>query len=239
MIKKQLIGAMALLVSMHFVSCSTEMEASFDIAKEKEGGQSAYGTSADIGTNVALGWYLPLTPGAMRNSSSSDGPLFVKEDSAWNPLPMYYVDRSAAGGNFGIAPMVGFIQKGAKAFGASSRENYLEGAVDLQYHYGLSDGGAVYGGLGPFIAYGLGGKTGGGANSESTFGGTDGIKRFDFGLNLRGGYQFASSLQFELGYDLGLIDRSPTPDDYTTKSRNFSISVGYSVDKIIHTIKGK
>jgi len=47
-----------------------------------------------------------------------------------------------------------------------------------------------------------------------------------------------NGLRFGLGYDLGLVNKSPAPD-YTSRNRSFSIRVGYSVDNIIAAIKGK
>jgi hypothetical protein len=234
--KNQFIAGM-LLLSMHWMSCTPTLSASLDIANEKEGGPSGYDQKADLGANVALGWMMGLSGGGSGHNSVADHFPFVSEDSVWTSMAMPVDTHPTVGGQFAISPLVEFVQKGSKLNNISSRENYLEGVADIQYRYALSNEGTLYGGLGPFIAYGIGGKTGSGAYEASTFGGTDGYKRFDAGLNLRAGYAFASSLQFDLGYDLGLVDKSPDPSDYTSKSRNFSFSVGYSVDRIIGAFK--
>lgn len=232
--KNLFIAALALM-SMHVVSCAS-IKASADLANEKEGGQSGYDQSANLGFNLGLGWVLGTNSGAAKVSRPGDG-SYGTEDSVWDPFDRPFEAQPAAGGSFAVSPSIEFVQKGSKAFGEKSRENYLEGVVDAQYRYMLSNGGTVYGGLGPFIAYGIGGKSGAGSNEVATFGGSDGYKRFDAGLNLAAGYIFASSLQFELSYDLGLVDKSPDPSDYTSKSRNFAFSVGYSVDKIVGAFK--
>ena len=234
--KNQFIAGI-LLLSMHWMSCSPTLSASIDIANEKETGPSAYSQKADLGTNVSLGWLMGLSGGGGGHNSVADRFPFISEDSAWTPMEMPFEAHPAAGGQFAISPMVEFVQKGSKLSNIGSRENYLEALADVQYRYTLSNEGTLYGGLGPFIAYGIGGKTGSGAYEASTFGGTDGYKRFDAGLNIRAGYAFANSLQFELGYDLGLVDKSPDPSDYTSKSRNFSFAVGYSVDRIVGAFK--
>jgi hypothetical protein len=229
-----LLGCLA-AVSIYMPSCQTTLQASLDESNEKEGGASGYSTGSQVGQNLSLLWMYGLSEGANRSNSSNRGNEL--DSMSWDPWNKPFADHSAAGGGIVLSPMFEFVSKGCKAFGASSHENYLEGAADVMYRYTMANGGSVFAGLGPWIAYGIGGKTGNGANKEPTFGGDDGIKRFDAGLNLKGGYAFANSLEFNISYDLGLVNRSPAPD-WTTKSRSFSLNVGYSVDKIIGAIRG-
>src|SRR5579863_1213234 len=76
-----------------------------------------------------------------------------------------------------------FVQKGSKTPGiAITRLNYLELHPDVLYAHRFPNEGLVFGGLGPYLAYGIGGKTGSGVNEEASFGGANGYKRFDWGL---------------------------------------------------------
>lgn len=231
-VKMCLAGGLLAYLCLNLSSCAT-IQASLDSANDKEGGNSALTNGENIGFNVSMLWFFGASSG-MAEQMSGGVPWYQATDSAWNPYDLPFDTHPAAGGEIVISPAVEFVQKGDKEFEKEKiRENYLEGQIDVLYKYNLSDGGYIYGGLGPFIGYGIGGKVAGG---ESSFDATDGLKRFDAGLNLKGGYAFASSLQFSLGYDLGLANRSRFPD-YTSKSRNLSFSVGYSVDKIIRAFK--
>ncbi|HLX92361.1 MAG TPA: outer membrane beta-barrel protein, partial [Puia sp.] len=82
-----------------------------------------------------------------------------------------------------------FIQKGYSYNSGGSKETltlgYLEIPIDILYQYPLANCNSIYGGLGPYFAYGLGGKdkysyagqtVSGNSFSDST------AKRFDAGL---------------------------------------------------------
>lgn len=50
------------------------------------------------------------------------------------------------------------------------------------------------------------------------------VDRFDVGLGLRFGFEFAKKCNVSFGYDFGLVD---VVDEQSAKTRNASISVGY------------
>ncbi|MVM32765.1 outer membrane beta-barrel protein [Spirosoma sp. HMF4905] len=140
------------------------------------------------------------------------------------------------------------IGKGARESDAGGTTNtrllYLELPVYAIYHHDLTNKGRIFGGLGPYFAYGLSGsfKSSFSGQSFSTpaFGGNGGYKRFDAGLALTAGYQFPSSLRIRLAYDLGLanIESGPSGPDYDkTHNRALSVNVGYALDKIVSKFK--
>jgi hypothetical protein len=220
-------------LGLQLTSCSFMVEGSFDAAKEKEGGPSAIVHQEDLGANITVEFLWGL-------SGVGSQPLPIKNDKVdgtgpdgYQPDELLYVASPAKKDGIVIGSALEFVQKGSKTNGVGSRLNYLEGQADALYQHLFSNGDAVFGGLGPYIAYGIGGKTQG----TDDFGGMDGYKRFDAGLNLKAGYQMDIGLRFVLGYDLGLYDKSPDPSDFTSRNRSFSVSVGYSVDKIIGAFK--
>ena len=222
-------------LGLQLSSCSFMVEGSFDSAKEKEGGQSAIVHQGDYGANITVEFLWGLTGVGAQ-------PLPIKSDEVsgtgpegYRPDELPYEALPAKKDGILISSALEFVQKGSKTNGIGTRLNYLEGQADALYQHWFSSGDAVFGGLGPYIAYGIGGKTQG----TDDFGGMDGYKRFDAGLNLKAGYQMDIGLRFILGYDLGLYDKSPDPSDFTSRNRSFSVSVGYSVDKIIGAFKRK
>ena len=232
--RKLLLPAFAAL--LFFSSCGrmfgSAIEGSYDISEESEGGPSALSNSGDVGFNLAMeaGW----------GSIGAQGPFTIKPDGAvhndWFPYDYKPLKKSENSINF--ASGLELVRKGSKFDGATTGLTYLNGFTDIRYNHGFDDGGSLFAGLGPYIGYGIGGKVKGGGFSEPAFGGADGYKRFDAGLHLKGGYQFSGGLRFALGYEFGLFNKSPAPD-FTSRNRTFSISVGYSVTKIIAAFKKK
>ncbi len=172
---------------------------------------------------LELGWGLSGA-GYGRNSRG--------DEKDW--LPAGYEPKANANNSVSVDGTLEFIQKGSKFGGIGSRLNYLNLLGDVTYHYSLGENGALFGGGGPYIGYGIGGKSG----TEASFGGQDGYKRFDWGLHLKAGYQHPSTLQASFGYELGLYNQSPAPD-FTSHNRTWSINIGYSLSKIIRAIGGK
>jgi hypothetical protein len=228
---------LALLITQ-LDSCASYLCGSFDTSEQPEGGPSAYKSGDVVGLNVALSWMAGLNGAGAGGSNSAGRPMYATEDPLQNPFDRPFAAPAAGGGSIRIRPAVEFVEKGSKVTGVTSRLNYLEGIADAVYYYSLPGGSAVYGGLGPFLSYGIGGKTGNGAGKVSSFGGDDGYKRFDAGLNVAAGYELPCTLRIGVEYDLGLYNDSPAPD-YTSRNRTFSINVGYSVNKIIGALRRK
>lgn len=220
---------------VQLVSCSAESEtiqASFDLSNIKESGPSAEDHSEDIGINMMYEfiWGIDEIKGPLTIPASKDNGVMPVSDQPDD------VDYTAAPGEkkdgIKFAAAAEFVQKGAKTNGIGSRLNYLEGQGDALYLHSFPSGNALFGGLGPYIAYGVGGKT---LNTPDFS--SEAFRRFDAGVNFKAGYQMDMGLFFGLGYDLGLFDKSRDPSDYTSRNRSFSVSVGYSVDKIIGAFK--
>lgn len=137
---------------------------------------------------------------------------------------------------------------------------YLEIPVNIIYKHPLGPG-KLIAGAGPYIAYGLGGKSkstitsrnGETTISENTIkfknethpnyeelGKYDYYKPLDGGLNFIAGYELNNGLCFNVNYSLGLMNIAPSdavlPDGTnisyrTTKNSYFGLSVGYFLRK--------
>lgn len=113
------------------------------------------------------------------------------------------------------------------------RPYYLSLPLHIGYRHTVGSSGNVglFGSFGPYVAVGIGGKdkvqTGNITEKFDTFG-SDGLKRFDFGIGLRGGVQLYEHYQIFVGYDWGLIDIAKSNDDnYKVNNRNFYVGVAY------------
>lgn len=113
---------------------------------------------------------------------------------------------------------------------------YLEVPVNAVYKTGR-----FYMGAGPYLGYALSGKwIEKGEDDDNTdnfndsgkiiFGGDEGYKRVDFGINLLAGYQLKNKINLGIGYSLGLSNKDDS-DYWSSKNRVFSLSVGYSLGK--------
>lgn len=108
------------------------------------------------------------------------------------------------------------------------------------YQHELPGKGLVFGGLGPYVGYGLGGQFKYTFNGQTTFPAFDktngGFRRFDGGLAFTAGYRLPSTLQFRLAYELGLANIEPRQGNKVT-NRVLSINVGYSLNKLLGQTK--
>jgi hypothetical protein len=210
-----------IVVTLH--SCTIfrpdfKLSGSVDVSNEHEGGPSANVDGNDLGWNVA-GGILTSMPQDPQFHASSVGD-----------------DKPEPDAGFGIYTQLEFIRKGSKFEDTHTHLNYLDLSGNIVYYKKLADHSMLFGGLGPYIGYGLSGKASGGGFSENVFGVQGGYKRFDAGLSVVGQYQLASTLFFGLGYELGLANKSSEPD-FTSRNRSFSFSVGYSLTKLIKGAK--
>ena len=101
---------------------------------------------------------------------------------------------------------------------------YLQIPIHVGYKFELSEGMKFVVNAGPYFAYGLGGKIktkeDGITGSIDIFKDQDidgfnikGMKRFDLGIGVGLGLEFGA-LKFGLGYDLGLLNPTPSYSDY-------------------------
>ena len=148
-----------------------------------------------------------------------------------------------AKGGLGFMAHVGYVSKkssqnftGGKT---TTRLGYLDVPLYLAYRTAPVKGSNFFGGIGPYLAYGLGGKfitTSNGRTDEApAFGSNGGFSRFDLGLGLTAGYKTSSSFSISLAYQLGLknIEMNAGAGGDKTKNRSFSLNFGYSLNKLL------
>lgn len=143
-----------------------------------------------------------------------------------------------------------YSAKGAKLdlgdFGSNKiNANYIEVPVHIGYKYQLESDLSLLGSIGPYFAYGIGGKmeieepegwygdnfT---TSKYDTFSDDSGLKRFDVGLGFKAGVEYKNKYQFSVGYDFGLIDTynvSQNEEDIDitgeVKNNNLRFSLSY------------
>ncbi len=108
---------------------------------------------------------------------------------------------------------------------------YLQIPVHFAYKQDVTPGTRIVFHAGPYVAYGVGGKskvTAGNVTLESDMVFGEGIlqfKSFDAGLGLGVGAEFGPII-LDLGWDMGLLDISNI-DDGSIKNQNAYLSVGF------------
>jgi hypothetical protein len=144
--------------------------------------------------------------------------------------------------NMAIQPGLFFTTKGSKITTEYQEKEgefsqnlmYLQLPVHFAYKQDITPGTRIVFHAGPYVAYGVGGKskvTAGSITLESdkVFG--DGLlqyKSFDAGLGLGIGGEFGPFL-IDLGWDMGLVDISNI-DDGGVKNQNAYLSIGFRFD---------
>jgi hypothetical protein len=217
-----LISACKTQIASQMLPNST-LKASLDFAKVHETGQS----------NVK---YDPVTKANVIVYSETD-PIFgnpIEDDNNENSYTeqgiRFNPGKSSNSGFGAIGFGLEYIGKGAKFPGGNGTIglNYLELPIHFLYHYPIGPGN-VYGGLGPYFAYGVGGKSG----DESSFGENNGgFKRFDAGIGFMVGYKLKMGVSLDVGYDLGLANVEYADQDVSGHTRCFNINLGYQIGKL-------
>lgn len=211
------------------------MEASADFVRQRLAGKSYTGpqlTEDDLRVNFAM--LAMMGVGEIGNALGGSKFSALSPDAPPDPDDFFNSER------FALMTGLELIGKGGKLedFGGTDRTRllYLVVPVYALYRHELPGKGLVFGGLGPYVGYGLSGKVKYTYNGQTTsFDAFDkangGFRRFDGGLAFTAGYQLPSSLQFRLAYELGLANIE-TSSDNKTKNRALSLSVGYSLNKL-------
>jgi hypothetical protein len=153
---------------------------------------------------------------------------------------------------FYLQPGVLFTTKGAKdKDDADIKVNlsYIEVPINFLYKPELGVGKLLLG-IGPYIAFGIGGKVSNADGKETDVEFTKEVsaanysaavsagypppyfKRFDAGGNLLVGYEFSNNFSFQLNAQLGMINinsdiKDVSGDDTKFKNTGFGLSVGY------------
>ena len=113
---------------------------------------------------------------------------------------------------------------------------YLQLPIYAGYKFQVAESVKLLFNVGPYFAYGIGGKTksewkpqGGsgvsGSDKKDTFG-DDGLKRFDCGLGFGAGVEFGK-IGVNAAYYLGLIGVHADNSSVTLKNRSFALTVSY------------
>lgn len=147
------------------------------------------------------------------------------------------------GADFEFAPNMAiqsgllFTSKGAKyttdlvSTELNANANFLQLPLHFAYKIDVMPGTRVVLHAGPYVAYGIGGKTSAGNIEVDTFKDDafldvlNGLKPFDAGIGLGVGAEFGSIL-LDLGWDMGLTNLSRV-NGYDVKTQNAYLSVGF------------
>lgn len=159
----------------------------------------------------------------LATASKEHGPFYNDNKNLELNNSFHYTNAAATDNfpqNIRFAGGIEFVGKGG-----DTRFYYLEVPLYATYWANLKDNGKVFGGLGPYFAYGLG----------SSFGSKGSFNPFDAGVSARAGYKMFNSFSFSLGYDYGLVNISKGggPNKETAQNRSISFNVGYPLRKLI------
>lgn len=135
------------------------------------------------------------------------------------------LDSQIGNSDFSVAPAVEIVSKGGRVKlnenePVTIEANYLEVPIDFVYHYKTGKESCFDFMAGPYLSYGIGGKTAG----VKTFRDHDGLERMDGGINLGLGYEYKMML-VNAGCDLGL--RKVSGD--SPKNLAFFLSFGIKI----------
>ncbi|MBD1366316.1 PorT family protein [Mucilaginibacter sp. ZT4R22] len=172
------------------------------------------------------------------NVSASSGSVSASFDNLTTFSVGAFADLKA--GAISIQPGLFYTGKGFQFDNQIANETdkiklfYLQVPVNFVYHAPIVVGN-IYVGAGPFVAYGISGKskaTSGGTSIEEdiTFGdGEDDIKRTEFGLQGIAGLQLKGGFLVGISYDLGLSNIANNIDgEGSVKNKVFGVSVGFT-----------
>jgi len=238
------------LMLICFISCSTEtemIEASFDVNKQSHKVKGHKGNSPsgqDVGLNITAYLFMGLQdnmPGSQSSLRRNSDFLAVKANGNFSMHHHELTKSDRARSDFDAFREQLYVLAGAKLVSKRSKEsggekkialNYFEIPVYLLYKQSLGAG-DIMGGLGPYFAYGIGGKTKITPTSTKfiSFDKEEGYKRFDAGLSLLGSYRLQNDMHVNLGYSWGLVNIN-RGDVEKTRNRTLTLSVMYPIDKL-------
>ncbi|HLY71228.1 MAG TPA: porin family protein [Puia sp.] len=139
-----------------------------------------------------------------------------------------------------------FIQKGSKYdYGGGDKETitlgYLEVPVDLLYEYKLQNCSSIFGGVGVYLAYGLGGKdkyTYSGQTVSSNSFSDSTAKRFDAGFRISAGYRMSCNWSASIVYEFGILNIGQSSggagsSGYSVKNHLWSFNFAYCLGDLM------
>lgn len=125
-----------------------------------------------------------------------------------------------------------YTLKGGRWASLHQNLSYIELPLNFGYSYSLTSDVKIFGGLGPYLAYGVGGKDvlkkDGIKVKTPVFG--DIYKRFDFGLNYNVGVELFDEWQIFIGFEHGLRNANKSAVEGETLKMhplNFYIGCAY------------
>ena len=129
---------------------------------------------------------------------------------------------------FYIAPGLAYSMKGAKTQYSTTRTHYLQVPINGGFRASFTEDMTISLEVGPYLAYGLAGKSTANNLDVSTdpFGDQGSLKRFDMGLGISAalGYQ---RYYFQVGYDHGILNVAQKgSSDNSTRNYDFYVGVG-------------
>ena len=124
--------------------------------------------------------------------------------------------------------------RGDTRFTAKGTPAYLEIPILASYRYNFNDATQLEVNVGPYLAFGIGGKDKLEEKTEAAVIETeendffnDDVKKFDMGLQVGLGVTFLKHVYLGVAYEFGFVNMFKDSDDVKAKNRNFMINLGY------------
>ncbi len=124
--------------------------------------------------------------------------------------------------------------RGDTRFTAKGNPAYLEIPILASYRYNFNDATQFEVNVGPYLAFGIGGKDKLEEKTEAAVIETeendffnDDVKKFDMGLQVGLGVTFLKHVYLGVAYEFGFVNMFKDSDDVKAKNRNFMINLGY------------
>lgn len=204
----------------------------------------------DIALNIAALYLLGLNGGNHQSNTfnyniQNAAPVFAMNSQSHGPfneeienptLTLPSLNKGALSSNIknNIRFLTGieYISKGGKDPGTTTHLNYLEVPFYVTYWTNPIAKGNIFGGLGPYIAYGIGGNTKTSTDKWKSFGNKGDFKPFDAGLTFTAGYKMTNSFSFRIAYDKGMVNTAKDAPHSKTHNNNLSLNIGYPLNRI-------
>lgn len=124
--------------------------------------------------------------------------------------------------------------RGDTRFTAKGNPAYLEIPILASYRYNFNDATQLEVNVGPYLAFGIGGKDKLEEKTEAAVIETeendffnDDVKKFDMGLQVGLGVTFLKHVYLGVAYEFGFVNMFKDSDGKSAKNRNFMINLGY------------
>ncbi|MGB4847328.1 MAG: outer membrane beta-barrel protein [Saprospiraceae bacterium] len=233
-----------------FLMKESEIEASVDAAFQEFCGPSYPEASCDeLALAMNIGAILYLDPWAFTPSTTMiddiDNPYLLASTSNLISAGSYHNTFAFSDQVNALKPATSFrdnirLMGGLELVNKKSNDGdtkvnliYLEIPLYAIYQKDLAEG-QIFGGLGPYFAYGIGGniKDGFTGNKYHSFDKDTGYRPFDFGIDLTAGYRLKNGFRFRLAYDRGIANLERANGGNKAKNRAYSVNLSYPLNKL-------